>query len=109
MIDPTDDPGGVPSETTNEMALVGEPRDGMMPSSSPLNFRYGHCRDREHPLGVAFYATRALAEGDEAAVCFGPHVERAYRTACSNTELLGRWTELQERLLRPLISSQRGI
>jgi len=101
VVDPTDAFGQVASDSPFEMALVNEPAGLAMPSLSPLNYRFGLCRHRSGELGVAYYAARELVEGEEPSVCYGPTFYRAYTTVCADATLLGRWTLLQERRLRP--------
>ena len=104
VVDPTDANGRVDSATPHQMALVNEPTGDQMPNLTPMDYRYGLCRDRDDRPGVPYYAVRDILPGEALTVCYGPGFGRSYETVCSNRRLLGRWTELQARLLRPLIS-----
>ena len=103
VVDPTDARGHVRSETRHQMALVNEPTGSEMPNLTPMDYRYGLCRDRDGEPGVPYYAVREILPGEALTVCYGPGFARSYSTACADRTLLGRWTELQARLLRPLL------
>uniref|UniRef100_A0A7S2MJU8 SET domain-containing protein n=1 Tax=Haptolina brevifila TaxID=156173 RepID=A0A7S2MJU8_9EUKA len=103
VVDPTDDRGQVPTDTEHEMAFVNEPTGEAMPNLTPMEYRFGLCRDRHGRPGVPYYAVRQVLPGEELTVCYGPGFMRTYKTVCSESALVGRWTELQERLLRPLL------
>ena len=104
VVDPTDEQGQLSSDTPHSMALVNEPSGDSMPNVWPMDYRYGACRDRELRPGVPYYAAREIAPGEELVVCYGATFQRAtYRTTCSDATLLARWTELQKRVLPPLL------
>ena len=104
VVDPTDAHGRVPDETPHQMALVNEPTGDAMPNLTPMEYRHGLCRDREGNAGVAYVAVRDILPGEALTVCYGPSYKRDYATVCADTALLGRWTALQQRLLRPLLA-----
>ena len=102
VVDPTNGDGHVPSDSVHPMALVNEPTGDVMPNLTPRNYRFGLCRSAGLP-GVPYYAVRDILPGEELTVCYGPDFSRSYKTVCSDRALLRRWTELQERLLLPLL------
>ena len=117
VIDPTEDDGHVPDDSVHQMAFVNEPTGDEMPNLTPMDYRYGLCKDRFGKPGVPYYAVRDVLPGEALTVCYGPGYDRAYgpkgrhryETVCSDAELLGRWTALQERLLRPVLHWRVGV
>lgn len=107
VVDPTAADGSLPSNTPHNMALVNEPRGDMMPNVWPMEYQFGTCRDRDGRPGVPYYAAREILGGEEIVVCYGPRYDRSRYTApsmCADAVLLARWSALQDKLLRPLLS-----
>ena len=86
------------------MAFVNEPMEpggvSELPNLTPIDFEHGRCVDAHGDLGVAYYATRRIARGEELTVCYGKDFEcDDYESVCSNVPLLRAWTERNRRLL----------